>query len=164
MIAAIDVSYNEPENRAKAAAVIFNDFSDTEPVAEYVKLINGINEYVPGRFFQRELPCLLQIIQTIKEPIDTVIIDGYVQLDDQPGLGMYLWGALEHRIKIIGVAKSKYRDVDAVELYRGKSKNPLYITATGLESLAAADQIKRMPAADRTPALLKRADRLSKQL
>lgn len=164
MIAAMDVCYNETEETARAAAVLFLTFTDEKAVAEYITTIHQSNPYIPGQFFRRELPCLLKILSETKEPIDTLIIDGYVQLNEKPGLGMYLWNALDHKVTIIGVAKSKFRDVQAVEVFRANSTRPLYVTAIGMKPETAARFISRMAGNYRIPTLLKRADQLSKCL
>jgi hypothetical protein len=41
----------------------------------------------------------------IREDIDMVIIDGYVDLGDKPGLGRHLWEAMDCKMKIIGMVK-----------------------------------------------------------
>jgi deoxyribonuclease V len=45
---------------------------------------------------------------------------------------------------------------------RGKSKNPLYVTAVGIDQRLAASYIARMHGKYRIPTLLKTADRISK--
>ena len=66
MIAALDVHYDEIESSALAAAVVFQNWEDEEPLQEYTVRCNGIAAYVPGQFFQRELPCLLAVLGVIQ--------------------------------------------------------------------------------------------------
>lgn len=108
MIAALDVHYDEIESSALAAAVVFQNWEDEEPLQEYTVRYNGIAAYVPGQFFQRELPCLLAVLGVIQEPINTVVIDGYVSLGDKPGLGIHLWEALQRQKAVVGVAKTRF--------------------------------------------------------
>lgn len=161
MIAAIDVDYSDSAG-ARTAAVIFADFEDSKPYAEYRIDLRHIAPYVPGEFYRRELPCILELLSQIKEKIDTVIIDGYVSLGERPGLGMHLSQAMNHSVTVIGVAKSKFEGSDPKEVIRGNSKNPLYVTSYGIDSDVAAQKIQSMHGPYRIPTLLKRVDRLSK--
>ena len=48
------------------------------------------------------------------------------------------------------------------EVYRGKSKKPLFITSVGIELEQAKQHIQSMAGKDRFPLLLKQADILSR--
>ena len=54
-IAAFDVHYLQ-DGRASAAAVVFADFGDRVPAAEYHRVMARSAPYVPGAFYKRELP------------------------------------------------------------------------------------------------------------
>lgn len=162
MIVALDVHYDEERLLGTGAAVVFEDWQDAAPCAEYTVHCCGIEPYQPGEFFRRELPCLLSVLERINEPVTQVVVDGYVSLGEKPGLGLRLWDALDTRVPIIGVAKSRYHGADAVEVTRGTSKAPLYVTAVGIDPMAAAAKIKSMHGAFRIPTLLKHVDQLSK--
>ena len=56
MIAFLDVDYREVG--AVAAAVLAYDWTDSVPTAEITAFIPDVEEYVPGEFYRRELPCL----------------------------------------------------------------------------------------------------------
>ena len=56
MIAILDVDYRD--EKAVAACVIANDWTDAQPAAEFVETILHVEPYVPGEFYCRELPCL----------------------------------------------------------------------------------------------------------
>jgi deoxyribonuclease V len=161
MIAAVDVYYSE-DGLATAGAVVFSDFGDSQGLKTYVRLIRGVKNYVPGEFYKRELPCLLEVLNAISEEIDTIIIDGYVDLGIKPGLGRHLWKALGCRKTIIGVAKTYFHGSDAVKIHRGKSRQPLYITSAGIEQAEAAGLIAGMHGKFRLPTLLKKADFISR--
>ncbi len=161
-IAAFDVYYLK-DGRASAAAVLFSDFGDSLPAAEYHRMIARCSAYVPGAFYRRELPAILALMEKITAPLDTLIVDGYVMLGSRPGLGRHLFDALENKIPVIGVAKSLFEDSAAHEVYRGGSQRPLYVTAAGIDALEAAESIRRMHGPHRIPTLLRHVDRLARQ-
>jgi deoxyribonuclease V len=162
MIAALDVSYNENDS-AVAAAVVFAQFADAEAVSQYTATVSQTGAYVPGQFFKRELPCLLTVLEKVTEKLDTVVVDGYVTLGDQPGLGYHLWEKLGRRVAVIGVAKRPFAGADSVNIFRGKSSRPLHVTAIGIDPLSAADRIAGMHGPHRMPTLLRRADDLASE-
>jgi deoxyribonuclease V len=161
MIAAFDVHYWGDE-RASAAAVLFHNHTDAESAIEFVGLTYGISRYIPGQFYRRELPCILSLLEQFAEAPDEMLIDGYVMLGDRPGLGQHLFESLSGKIPVIGVAKSKYKDSSAVEVFRGGSKRPLYVTSAGIDPHEASERIRLMYGAHRVPVLLKRVDLLAR--
>jgi deoxyribonuclease V len=162
MLAALDVQYDETARRAASAAVTFDGWEAALPTAEYVAICQNIQPYEPGQFFKRELPCLQAVLEKIREPLAAIVIDGYVNLGDQPGLGWRLWESLDQRVPIIGVAKTKFHSALAMEVLRGESRAPLYVTAVGIASDAAARHIAAMSGDFRIPTLLKRVDQLAR--
>ncbi|MFO7964880.1 MAG: endonuclease V [Desulfobacterales bacterium] len=162
MISAFDVKYFE-DGSAVVAAVVFEKFNDAAPISTYRKNIDRVNEYVPGSFYRRELPCILSLLADIRETIDTIIIDGYVYLGNRPGLGAYLKAETGEAFTIIGVAKSCFKGSAAAKVYRGRSRNPLYISASGMDQAKAADLVARMHGKYRIPTLLKEVDQLTKR-
>lgn len=161
MIACMDTFYKKIG--ATAACILFSDWPDVDIIRRFVEQIKEVRPYEPGRFYKRELPCLLQVLDKISEPIDTIIIDGYVWLDDKksPGLGAYLYEALGKSMPIIGVAKSRFKVAEfAQKVFRGKSKRPLYITSVGIDSGIAGEYIQRMHGKHRIPTLIKEVDQL----
>lgn len=161
MIVALDVQYDDSKFRGTAAAVVFERWTDAAPIAEYTTVVENIQPYVPGEFFRRELPCLLAVIGKMKEPVTALVIDGYVRLDERPGLGEHLFDHFEQRIPVIGVAKTRFRSAPAVEVFRG-SVSPLFVTAMGADLQEAADWVRGMHGPHRIPTLLKRVDQLTK--
>jgi len=99
--------------------------------------------------------------------ISTIIVDSYVFLDDQNklGLGGYLYQELNNKIPIIGVAKKSFHlnKKNVIEICRGKSKNPLYISSVGLDLELASNNILRMHGQYRMPTLLKLLDKETKK-
>jgi deoxyribonuclease V len=164
MIAAVDVYYRG--NTAKVAAVLFQ-WGGEAVNKEFSKKIFVDSEYVPGKFYMRELPCILSILKFIEmAEVNTLIVDGYVFIDNSfsYGLGAHLWEALDKKIPVIGVAKKKYYNNEntVVEIKRGESKNPLYISSAGIENTVAADYILKMKGSFRIPGILKYLDSLTK--
>jgi deoxyribonuclease V len=162
MLAALDVHYDDTHGHAIAAAVVFSDWLAQQAIDEYTATIEHIAPYVPGEFFRRELPCLLAVIAKIVEPLDCLIIDGYVRLNDRPGLGQHLHDALGQRIPVIGVAKTRFANAPAIEVFRGASRSALFVTAIGIDPQQAADDIRAMHGEHRLPTMLSRADRLAR--
>ena len=93
MIAALDVRYDEDALTGEGAAVVFERWDNAVPLAEYTAAFNGVEPYVSGQFFKRELPCLLAVLEKVREPVDHIIVDGFVSLGNKPGLGLHLWKA-----------------------------------------------------------------------
>ena len=161
MIIAIDVDYRE--THAVAAALCFEHWNDPSPIAELTETILTVEDYVPGQFYKRELPCIQALLA--KQPYDltTIIVDGYVYLgaEQKPGLGKYLWDTLDSSVPVIGVAKKPFHNTLAyTQVFRGQSKKPLFVTAVGVEQSIAKQQILSMHGPYRIPTLLKRVDAL----
>jgi deoxyribonuclease V len=162
MIACVDVDYQD--TRAVAAGIAFRDWRDDGVVAERAVSLHDIQPYQSGQFFVRELPCLLAVLRVLP-PVEVVLIDGYVWLEEnRPGLGSHLHRSLEGRVAVIGVAKTQYLGAQNVrEITRGKSKQPLYISAVGLGVDQAAEYVCSMEGPYRIPTLLKKVDLLSRR-
>lgn len=160
MLAAIDVQYCD--EKAAAACVAFDDWTDAAPADRKTTIIDSVAPYVPGRFFERELPCLLAALNAFDITFDAIVIDGYVWLArERPGLGSHLFEELGAEVPVIGVAKTAFKDNDvAIPIRRGASAMPLYITAAGLDPEVAAHHVTSMHGPHRTPTLLKCVDRL----
>ncbi len=163
MIFCTDVGYRT--DYALAAGVLFTAWTVAKPDLEHTVKVSPIADYVSGEFYRRELPCLLKLIESVNTPITTLVIDGFVWLEEgtRKGLGAHLHDALNARIPIIGVAKTPYRSARATEVRRGKSATPLYVTSAGIDPQIAADHIQSMHGPNRIPTLIKRADFLSRQ-
>jgi len=165
MIAFLDVHYSDLG--ANAACVRIADWPDDVVVEEYSCWINDVDPYVPGEFYRRELPCLLAALGGISAPVDCVVVDGYVWLDaaGRRGLGAHLYDALDEKVAVVGVAKSAFADVSrAIPVLRGASKQPLYVTSVGTDATKAASRLKAMHGEHRIPTILKRVDRLARDV
>ena len=163
MIACIDVAYIESASpSAVAACLVFDNWNSEAASAQYVSVVDAVEPYVPGQFFRRELPPILAVLNEVKEELQIVIVDGYVQLGSKrAGLGQKLHQSLDGNVIIVGVAKKSFADNDvAVEVYRGASKRPLFVTAIGMSIEEAGNKVKSMAGKYRIPTLLKQVDRL----
>lgn len=167
MKAALDVLYDDAKQTARVAAVVFEKWSDSKPIRTYIKDVVVTEPYVPGEFYRRELPCLLAILADIEESVTEIIVDSYVDLaDEHPGMGRRLFNALgmiRPIYTVIGVAKTRFKDAPAIEVRRGASESPLFVSSAGFISPAgAASTIAAMDGPFRIPTLLKLADTLTR--
>ncbi|GAB2190084.1 endonuclease V [Sessilibacter sp. MAH1] len=162
-ILAVDVQYDD--NSAFVAGVLFDEWNSEEPKAEYISFLRKIEEYIPGDFYKRELPCILRLLDEHRIAPSCIVVDGYVYLDGKqiPGLGKRLFDALDKRIEVVGVAKKGFKGIASeCEILRGKSEKPLYVTSTS-DIEVAKYRIMNMFGGNRIPFLLKRADQLCRE-
>ena len=160
-ILAVDAAYRH--DMAVAAGVVFQGWDAASPRQELTVHCQAVEAYVPGQFYRRELPCILQLLDQLETSIDVIVIDGFVYLGEEhrPGLGSYLYESLDRQIAVVGVAKSAFKDTPATTaLWRGGSKRSLYVTAIGIEEKLARQGVLHMHGKDRLPTLLKQVDRL----
>jgi deoxyribonuclease V len=165
MILAFDTYYSD--NIAKTVAVGFNAWTDAQPAEVFTETLGDVEAYQPGEFFRRELPCIVSLLKTIDlTTVETIIIDGFVVLDDagKPGLGGHLYAHLDEKIPVIGVAKSNFALINEGkrEVFRGQSERPLYITALGIDLDLAGNNIRHMHGDHRIPTLLKQLDNFTR--
>lgn len=160
MVVMLDVGY--PEGRpAKAVAACWTP----DGACHFVEtLIDEVAPYEPGSFYKRELPCLLKVLGLIDlSQCQWIIVDGYVYLgeNNKPGLGAHLYEALQRKIPVAGVAKTRYmgNENNSVPLLRGGSSNPLYVSAIGMPKEEVLKVVKNMKGAHRIPDDMKELDR-----
>lgn len=161
MIFAVDVDYRE--GKAVAAGIAFNNWEDSTLKSTFITETDQVEEYQPGEFYKREMPIILLLLEKLPQLPKIIVIDGYVYLDlhQKAGLGYHLYNALDKRVAVIGVAKSRYKDIPTeAEVFRSDSNRPLYVTAIGIEESEARDFIKKMHGSHRLPTILKAVDRL----
>ncbi len=167
MFVAVDTYYYD--NKAKTIAITFNNWEDSNYSKHYSQELEISEEYIPGEFYKRELPCILSMLKNFDlNFIKAIVIDGYVFLDDFDtyGLGGHLYESLNRKIPVIGVAKTNFapNKENKVELLRGKSMKPLYITSIGIDIEEAKKNISKMFGEYRIPTLLKELDKLTKEI
>ncbi|KUJ62967.1 endonuclease V [Flavobacteriaceae bacterium CRH] len=167
MILAFDTYYFD--QKAKTVCLEFAEFNENKNFNVYTEIIDNVEEYIPGEFYKRELPCILSLLNQIDlSKVDVIIVDGFVYLDDDKkyGLGGYLYEKLNRKIPIIGVAKTNFASIvqNKRALIRGESIKPLFITAIGIDLEIATQKIESMHGEFRMPTLLKEMDRLTKEI
>lgn len=162
-IACFDVYYKK--DQAKACCIVFETDPTEKTLSTYCQVIESVSGYISGEFYRRELPCILKVYKMIKEDIDLIIIDGFVTLgNSKKGLGAYLFESLDKKLPVIGVAKTYFRGCENyVEIYRGKSGKPLYISSIGIDLNYSAKFIKNLNGIYRIPDILKKVDQLSRE-
>ena len=164
MILAVDVAYHKES--ASVGGVFFHHWTDDKPQKELLISCDAPDNYLPGRFYRRELPCIAALLEQVPEKLDCIIIDGFVFLGraKDPGLGKYLHDILQNKVAVIGIAKTPFKDTpESCEVLRGRSRKPLYVTAVGIRVERAKSLIKSMHGKGRIPTLLKRVDRLCRE-
>ncbi|MDA6069014.1 endonuclease V [Flavobacterium sp. AC] len=167
MILAFDTYYFD--GKAKTVCLEFTEWNQSENFKVHTEIIGNVEEYIPGEFYRRELPCIISLLNQFDlKDIDFIIVDGFVYLDDEMkyGLGGYLYEKLNKEIPIIGVAKTNFASIEKNKriLLRGDSKKPLFVTAIGIDLDDAFEKVESMAGEFRMPTLLKEMDRLTKEL
>lgn len=166
MIIAFDTYYSE--NSAKTVGIGFHYWSDSEAAIIESEIIEGVAEYKPGKFYKRELPCIMSLLDKFEiDKIETIIVDGYTTIDNQGknGLGGYLYDSLKRKIPVVGIAKNRFKlnSKKATEIMRGNSGKPLFISSLGIDLNLAAEKVKSMHGAYRIPTILKMVDLRTKE-
>jgi len=164
MIFAVDVAYKD--SSAIAAGVLFREWKDAIPYKQVTTLINNVQDYIPGEFYRREMPCVLELLAQLDALPDVIVVDGFVYLgrEHRAGLGKHVYDELKGKVSVIGVAKTPFGDMPpGTELYRGKSTKPLFVTSAGLDIETAKGYISEMHGAYRIPTLLKVVDRMCRE-
>lgn len=155
MIAFTDVHYRGTVGCA--AAVLAERWEAQFPASTHATLVTPVADYVPGAFWERELPCLRSVLAGLRA--DLVVVDGYVWLDadGRKGLGAHLHEALG--VPVVGIAKTPFAGGGhAREVLRGTSARPLWVTAAGLDPAVAAAGVRSMHGPHRIPTLLALVD------
>ncbi len=62
-IAFLDVGYKG--TGARAACVLADSWESESPNSTYVQDIDAVEPYEPGKFFLRELPCILSVLRLL---------------------------------------------------------------------------------------------------
>lgn len=164
MKASLDVYY-EGENSI-AACVVFDNWLDSKPIEIFRVVGPSASHYRAGRFYERELPCLLAVLERVDREFETIIIDGFVHLRAEvgKGLGEHLFEWLSYSPEVVGVAKNPLKVADQfVPIMRGRSTRPLFVSAIGCSVERAARSIVSMHGPYRIPTLLKLADQYARK-
>ena len=162
MNAILDVCYGN--GTTVVACVQFSNWTDSHPSAVSISELDvQAAGYVPGRFFERELPCLLYALKRETVRFEVIVIDGFVHLKPplKKGLGFHLAESLSYPVAVIGVAKNPLKVADRfLPVLRGRSSKPLFVSAINISIERAAELIKSMNGEFRIPTLIKMTDQL----
>lgn len=161
MLLAVDVDYSDTQ--ACVGGVLFQAWNSTSLARQVTVQVSGIAPYVPGQFYMREMPCILALLEIIEDPLDAIIIDGYVTLgaDEHAGMGQHLWRALGKTLPIVGVAKTEFVGTGVGKrVYRNGSSRALFVTAAGMSLDDAKTHVQNLHGRHRVPEFLKAADTL----
>lgn len=164
MILSVDVDYRD--TGAFIAGISFSHWEDARESGIFTSTLGIIDDYVPGEFYRRELPCILKLVEEHAISPETIVIDGFVYLggNREPGLGSHLYDALSGKVKVVGVAKRPFKGIpQKCELLRGRSRKPLYITSAGMPLEVAKYLIHSMHGNYRMPTLLRKTDQVCRQ-
>jgi deoxyribonuclease V len=169
VLACVDVNYLE--GTAIAGCLLFEAWTDAQAVDHVVATVGPVSPYRSGQFFLRELPAILAVLKRVDMPLEAIVVDGYVWLAGaKPGLGARLHASLDHRVPVVGVAKTAWSGIPddgdasddrrAIPVRRGRSAKPLFVTAAGIDVGLAAKLVAQMHGEHRIPTLLKAVDSL----
>lgn len=180
MILITDVFYNENENAAHIGAITIEDWTSTTIAKQWEIDKKGIDcEYIPGQFYKREMPCLIELWNTIsdedKKNIDTIIVDGFYDIwDGRPGLGHHFHDWLidnGYDVEVVGIAKNPCRETNEFTLpvYRteasktSKWRNALWVNGSNMEH-NYQEKVLKMDGKYRIPTMIKHVDKLSRKI
>lgn len=159
--AVVDVYY-PASGGARAALVLAADREFSRVVGQKTVFVPEVAAYVPGQFFQRELPPLRAVLAGVTG-IELLVVDGYVDLapDGKPGLGARVHA--EFGVPVVGVAKTFFATAThAIPVVRGNATRPLYVTAADIPATEAAELVRGMSGRFRMPDALRQVDALSR--
>jgi deoxyribonuclease V len=159
----VAVDYQNNDVCVVASAVAFSNWEDPIPLGVGSTNITPEALETLGGFNKQELPTILKILTAISaqrpEPIEAIVVDGPIWLSPtMPGVGYRLHSVLQQKIPVIGVVRTSHDDPTAVQVMRGHSQTPLYITSIGIDPVIAADHIRKMHGDFRIPTLLTLVD------
>lgn len=162
MFAATDVQYL-PAGGARAALVLASSATLSPIVAEETVMVEEVAPYEPGEFYRRELPALRAVLADSLADVGLLVIDGYVDLDPAGRAGLGTHAHKEFGVPVVGVAKTRFAGAThAIEVVRGQSTKPLFVTAAGVPVREAADMVLAMAGKYRLPDALRRVDQLAR--
>jgi len=160
MVVIIDADYNEETRKGHVAGIVAKNILSEQEEYVITAFVTEIEDYIPGQFYRRELQSVDSIISQIeKGDIEMIVVDGYADSGtEEHALGTYVYE--KYNIPVIGIGKNKYDRcvLENLEVYRGKSKKPLYVTSKGMDNEQAKTLVKKMAGKFRIPYLVKYAD------
>lgn len=160
MVVVIDADYNEETRQGHVAGIVAKDILAEKEEYIITSIVSNIGDYIPGQFYKRELQSVESIISKMdKKDIEMIVIDGYADSGTKEhALGTFVYE--EYNIPVIGIGKNKYDRciLENLEVYRGESNKPLYVTSKGIDNEKAKELVKHMAGDFRLPYFVKYAD------
>ena len=175
IVTGVDVSY--AENIAVGCAVVM-DVESSEIIRIEQKTLECITPYIPGYFFLREGPVLIELLRDLDET-GPVLIDGNGILHPRRcGLASHL--GVHLNLQTIGVAKKLLigeiqprqgntasildsNDCVGMALWLNERKKPVYVSVGHRISLSTAVEIVQYSSTSGYPEPLRRAHHISKR-
>lgn len=160
MVVIIDVDYDEETRKGHVAGIVVKEILAEQEEYVLTAIVTEIEDYIPGQFYRRELKSIESIIcQMNIEDIEMIVVDGYADSGtEEHALGTYVYE--KYKIPVIGIGKNRYNRcvLKNIEVYRGDSKKPLYVTSKGIDNEQAKKLVGKMAGKYRLPYLVKIAD------
>ena len=166
-------TYYYSDTEAKTVGAIFENWNDPQPKEIIEVWSSEFGPYIPGEFYKRELPCIMDLLGGVDfDSLSTIIVDGFVRIEKDgemvSGLGEHLYDEVKDwGISVIGVAKSKFDGCEnwSIPIIRKTGSKPLYVQGIGrYTDEMAASLIKGMAGPNKLPILLQRLDRETKEI
>jgi deoxyribonuclease V len=170
MILILDGDYKD--NSCFMVGTLIKDFSDSEILGFVCAEVDKVGEYESGEFYKRELKGICAVLSnlniypgTLSSSIDCIVIDGYATFGDENHLALGEHIYKKYNMPIIGIAKNKniLCKLENTEVYRGISKNPLYVTSFGCSNEIAKKCVREMAGEHRIPDIIKLTDSLARK-
>jgi len=159
------LSVHHEAGASLAAAVAFDDWNAAEATRTWTTRVEAAAPPAKGPAWQRDVPALLALLRAHELQPETIVLDGYVHLDERetPGAGRLLFDALEGKVPVIGVAKSAGAFTHAqFEVAREEEAPPVIVTCAGIDLGAAKARVRAMHGRKRMPTLMKLVDRIAR--
>lgn len=160
MVVIIDADYNEETRMGHVAGVVADNILAEKEECILTAIVHDIEDYIPGQFYRRELQSVEAIIKQMNlSEIDLIVVDGYADSGtEEHALGTFVFD--KYHIPVIGIGKNKYERciLDNLEVYRGESQKPLFVTSKGMDNEKAKELVKNMSGKYRFPYFVKFAD------
>lgn len=75
MILIVDVSYSD--DSALAAGIVIESWESNVVVERLTAKVDGLASYIPGKFYLRELPCIIELLKHVEHPLECIVVDGW---------------------------------------------------------------------------------------
>lgn len=164
MVIVIDADYDETTKKGHVAGIVCETALDDHVRRTVTAIVENISDYCPGQFYKRELQCVDAILEQVDlDTIGMIIVDGFADFGtDVRSLGTYVYD--NYHLPVIGIAKNPYKPciIKDIEVTRGSSNRPLFVTCMGMDHGLAKEIVRQMAGENRIPFLVKEADKIAR--